>query len=843
MYNNVSREYKENMNAPLRNRMYVAVSLGVVNQEAQGNGNFTSELAEWSNKEFPWNNRSVEAEYATFEENFFKADGSMIFLPEEDEPQYNPNVGIASKDILGTITIAFPYIYDIKGITIDFGDAYPTSFKIVTNEIEHTYTNDKAIFETTDNLGETNTISIVPLAMVGGMQRLRIHKILMGVGLNYSNTEIQSMNIAENINAIANEVSSIDFDMTIVDPDNVYNVDNDDSFINYLQTGQPVNVSIGLDLENGNTEYVQIAKLLLSNWNSKKNSMSFSAVDKFVLMDEDYDDYRIHTRTLYDDAVDILTFCGFEPDEYIIDDCLRDVTVTNPLPKTSCKELLQLIANAGRCIIYQDRDGLIVFKANFATVIDPTDVSVSTNGHADWSKPQNVMQGSDYVYAEFTDNFFSADGSMYFLPENGEEYLETSYVSAQVADDNGNFYDNLILYPYQVTYPYTASGLTYTLNNDGSIHVKGTATANTWHGLHNNNNNTGNPWRVENVNFGINDILYARCDIKGTVKGKTGYMGNYKNTSSATAVGDIFSRYTGAINIQNGVYTIEQTQQQSIDPTTVNATHICIYLYFEKDTEVDATFYPMLTKLEDATIVPTHYFFGNKPLLTLELQAGFIYYGLSVLFDGNPPQQMVISTSYLGNDVSRFVIDNPEQNAYINETFKTFDKMVISFPKATPNNRVLVNKISFGELTDYHLTYNNIIGDVEGHRETKIKNVLVKVFSYTTEEGEIQEVDDNVYYTQNINAIGENITFENPLIGTMEHAQDVAEWLGFHYSNNVSYTAKYRGDPRLNASDLLYLESDVLNNLQVEIENHKLSFNGSLEGSLELRRAIRMEGA
>ena len=39
------------------------------------------------------------------------------------------------------------------------------------------------------------------------------------------------------------------------------------------------------------------------------------------------------------------------------------------------------------------------------------------------------------------------------------------------------------------------------------------------------------------------------------------------------------------------------------------------------------------------------------------------------------------------------------------------------------------------------------------------------------------------------------------------------------------------------------MDSDVLNNLQVEISNHSLKFNGgALSGRLELRRALKMIG-
>lgn len=987
MYNKVTEEYKECMRAPLRNRMHMAVSLGVVNQDAQGNGKFTSDLAEWSDSKSPWGNKKADIEYATLEENYFKADGSMYFLPEPEEAQYNPNVGIASKNVLEPIEITFPLVYDIKGLTIDFGRAYPTKFKIITAEKEYTYTNNAELFTTKDNLGRTATIKIVPVTMVGGQQRLRINNILMGIGLNYTNNEIQSMNMTENINAISKELSSVDFDLTIVDLDGIYDVDNDDSFINYLQTGQEVNVSIGLELDNQYIEYVPIASLLLSKWDAQKDTISFRAVDKFVLMDDEYKGGTIHNRTLYDDAVEVLKYCGFEPDEYIIDDCLRDVRVVNPLPRSSAKELLQIIANAGRCICYQDREGKIVYKANFATVIDPEDVDITAVGAAEWSKPDNVTKGTDYLYADLTENFFKADGSMYFLPENGEKYLETGYVSEQVADASGHFHENIIKYPYANS-NLTKNGLKFTDNGDGSIHVEGTATADTWFGFRNNGSDDRYPMWAENAPYKLGDILQADLFIQGDCNGTIGIVGGYKTTSSPSTQGYIFNR-NHKVEMENGKTVFSCVKKQDIDPLTKTGMKITAYMYIKKDCVLDLDFSPTVTVrhsfgdllvnppyraitrtvdnayemngitytlLDDGGILvngktankvsayefysqserqtfekghtykltegrdvtghhtnpyiqwirynsdtakfdydlntangdktythtddnlstyavrivvdknqtvdnvilypklidvadydenetrPTHYVSGDKPSLTMELQAGFTYYGIKVKFDGNPPQQMLIDTYYLGKHLQTVTVDNPEKEANIEHAFVTFDKMVFTFPLGAPNDRVLINRISFGALTDYKLNYDNIVGDVKGLRETKIKNVLVKVFTYTTDkEGQPQVVEDNVYYTHNLNSVGTNITVENPLISTLEQAQTVAEWIGFYYSNNVSYTAEYRGDPILNASDLVFLESKMLSNLQVEIESHKLSFDGTLSGQLELRRAIRTE--
>lgn len=673
MYNNVSARFKEAMNEPLRNRMFLQVSLGVVNQDAQRQGTFDEEeLTVWSNPQFPWGNKKVDCEYATLEENYFRADGTMRFLPEGEYLQYDPSVGIASKEIKGSITVHFPVKYDLKGITLTFGSSYPTRFNIITEEGTKTYDNDARVFSTTDNLGYTRTLTIEPLEMVGGRQRLRIENILMGVGLNYTNAEIQKMNYTEKNNAVSEEVPSATFDLTITDPEQIYDVDKVESFINFLQTGQKMSMSIGLELDDGSVEYIPVCQLLLSTWSSRKGIMSFNAVDKFTLMDDDYDNgYTIEPRTLYDCATVVLTFMGFAPDEYIIDDCLRDVVTNAPLPRIPCRELLQLIANAGRCIVYQNREGQIVFKANFGTVIDPDDVVVESTTQAAWSKPQNVTHGAQDIYADLTRNFFSADGSMKFKPENGEEYGSTGYVSAEISDENGNF--------------------------------------------------------------------------------------------------------------------------------------------------------------------------SEVPSLTLKLQAGFVYYGLTVVFGGNPPAEMQIDTYYLGEHVQTVTRRECEPTTYLADTFETFDEMTISFPVAYPCNRVLVQKVTFGELTDYELTYSNIIGDVLGFRDSKIKNVLVKIYSYeNNEDNEPQEIQDDVYYSYNVNTSGQNVRITNPLIDSEQLAEQVAEWLGFYYSNNVFYTLDYRGDPRLNASDLVYLESNVLNNLQAEIESHKLTFDGTLQGSLELRRAIRV---
>ena len=59
-----------------------------------------------------------------------------------------------------------------------------------------------------------------------------------------------------------------------------------------------------------------------------------------------------------------------------------------------------LLANACRCVLKQDVDGKIIIRANFATVLDPDDFSVDTNGVADWSDPENIFIGESRVFCK-----------------------------------------------------------------------------------------------------------------------------------------------------------------------------------------------------------------------------------------------------------------------------------------------------------------------------------------------------------------------------------------------------------------------------------------------------------
>ena len=680
-----SNKYKEIMNRAVRNRAYISIGIGIINQNAQEDGKVAGTFAYWSDGNVFDANQS-RVEYATMEENFMKLDGSMVFVPEDDEWKQFQYNGVTTDAVVESqseseregvfpvaVRIEFRETYAIKGLTLDFGSAYPTEFQVETAEKQLVFSNDSERFVTEEVLGDTDYILIRPITMVGGRQRFRLKSVLMGVGLQYSNAQTQQFSHDDFVSSISEELPSETLRFSFYDEAGRFDVDDDNSFIDYLETTQKVTLSFGLELDDGSIEWHQVATNYLKDWKSQKGIVTINATDRLSQMKDKYvDGNKIYERTAYEEAVNIFTSAGLEPDEYWLDDYLHDVQLSNPMPEATHRECLQLLANACRCILRQDENGRILIKANFATVLDPDDLQVTENGVTAWSHPRNILIGTNVVYGELTQDFLKMDGSMYFLPED-ESYLETSYVSAQVSDEQGLFETN--------------------------------------------------------------------------------------------------------------------------------------------------------------------------PVIGIQMPAAYTYYGVNMEFAGNPPQELMIHTYKSGELQERVQFEGLSPSSTLLYDFKSFDTMMFEFTKGQANNRVLVNKISFGSLSDYVLTRQNMLENPVGYKEKRVKMVKVRVFTFTeNEKGKFEQVEDEIYVNREINPVGDIKTLENQLISTAEHAQLLAEWMGNYYANNISYEVKYRGEPRLMAGDIIHMESEKKSNVQVEVESHSLSYNGAFSGSLEVRRALKMMG-
>lgn len=826
---NVSSKYKKEMQKNLRNRSYMMVTVGIISNEAQLSAKVLDGTSYFSDDQTLFKDRAIEHTYATLEENVFKLDGSMLFPPMNTGYQQLINEAACLSENVGEgITVNFDNYYDIKGLTIRFGEYYPTQFSITTSDnVVHTYENNSNTFTTDISFKHTDRITITPLSFVNGdNKRLRIESMLMGIGIVFQNEDIESASFTDSKSFISEELPQIDFNITCFDKNKRFRVDDSNSFINYLETGQEISVSMGYELDDGTTEWLNMPRTYLSGWSSNNNKVAFTSTDRFALLTNKYTlGNTIHTRTLYEEAKSVLQDAGLRLDEYEISDILRTITIVNPMPEVTHAEALQLIANAGRCLLVQDENGVVKLVANFENILDPSELVVDSDTHTAWSNPQSIARPNNVVYADLSNNFFALDGSMNFIPpENSGIIVDNSgYVSSQVSNHVGKFYKNYIPSDYKYTDGNkTETAIVWTVDENNYIHLN-------YPFPRNANYQVLTKMPLKKGKYYLFGLPYMTETIQSKFNVEMTYTFYDSNKNILT---------TSVLNWRNAtpIYTMPEDGFVSLDIKVFqNGTN---YAYN------DIVFRPMIGD-EDAAPIGAFTDWKPKPKLTIKLPTAYTYYGINLLF-ANPIKSFTIRTYEGGvlKDTLNVEADSNNQNLFeINHAFYSFNAMEFEFNQTgIPFQRVVLKQLSFGRLSEYELASTNMAEKPLGIVEEKVQSVNVKIFTF--ENGASGEqpkaLDDNVYSTYTVNSTGSNPTFGNQLISTPEHALSVAKWIANYYANNISYTVDYRGEPRIDAGDYIFLESEVLNNLQVEVESHTINFNGALSGSLTLRRAANL---
>lgn len=734
-----SNEYKDMMRRKWRNPLsYLRVTIGLINQQAQASAYIPERdvYTYYSDLVKPMDNYKVQELYATCDQDYTTVDGSMYFLPK-DAADVVLNQGIVTDGLQGEIEIRFPVQYDIKGLTVEFGKAYPVDFTIISDNRTLNVTNNTDGHYVTEEIFEGATfLRFVPAAMVNGRSRFRINQITMGIGVYFDSKKILSATKKEHISPISEELPTIDFDVTVDNKDRAYDVENEESTVNFLEIGQQVEVLYGQAMDDGTIEWIPGTSLALKSWSADDTEMDFQASDCFDGMDSTYyrGQYHPNGMSLYDIAVDVLTDAQVDYRNYWIDPYLKDVLVVNPMPVVMHKEALQLIANAGRCILYQNRAGRIILKSSFVPDMVATSDNETYFSHAaailDHAKKETyALPGQDYT---------GVSGTQYFLPRqtDGITYLNTGYVSEAVAGDNGLFADN--------------------------------------------------------------------------------------------------------------------------------------------------------------------------PTVGITMEAAYKCFGLTLEFGQNCPDTVVFHAYYNGALQEDYMVSGLTQTYVVSHEFPEFDFLELEFVRGCPNNRVILDSITFSDSTDYILEYGvELTKTPKGTQLDRVRELQVvrTIYNLSTEDTKelvretITVTDQDNQYTfylsnasydlsvaliepsegqtatiigssayyatveltgiagatevavmgkeylitqtkvsRQLNPTGSLETWENPLVSDGAHAANLADWIGDYLKSDREYDLQYRGEPRMDANDIAFLENKYVPDLLIRVTDHTLKFNGGLSGTIKARR-------
>ena len=735
----VSREYKRSMKEKLRNRSYIRVTIGVINQQAQASAcvphpeNYTY----YSNLKWPLDNYQVQELYATCDQDYTAVDGSMYFLPRAREDVVL-NQGIVSEDLPGSIEIQFPIRYDIKGLTVEFGRAYPVDFRIESdNKTVEIAGNATEHFVTEEIFEGATFLRFVPASMANGQSRFRIHQLTMGIGIYFDNRKILSATKKEHISPVMEELPALDFDMTIDNKDRAYDVENEESTVNFLETGQEVKVLYGQELDNGTVEWLPGATVYLREWSADDEEMSFTATDRFESMDGTYykGEYRSEGISLYDLAVDVLKDAGVDSRTYWLDNYLKDVSVCNPMPVVSHKEALQLIANAGRCILYQDRNGNIFMKSSFVPDMEAASDNEAYFSHAGAVLDKKAKQSYAMTARDYTD----VQPTQYFLPrqETGKAYLNTGYISEAAASADGTFAVNPAV-EISLEARYKCFGLT--------------------------------------LEFGRNnpDTVIFHASLAG--EPREDYM--VSGLTAMTVISHEFPEFDRLV--------LEFTKGCPYNRVILNN------IIFGDSTDYMLEYGHELTKTPKGTQLPK----------VGELQVVRTFYSQGVEAKELAKETVTVSAA-----------DN---------------RYTIYFSAPSYDLSCTITEPQAGQ-TAVIVDSSNYYATVELTGVTGACEVLITGREYIVTQARV---------SRRLNPTGRLEQWENPLVSDVVHAADLADWVGDYMRADREYDLQYRGEPRIDANDIAFLENKYVPGLLLRVYDHTLKFNGALSGTIKARREI-----
>ena len=734
----VSKAYKESMKSSLRERAYIMISFGLVNQEAQAKATVDNgSYAYYSNKDNIFGEHIDDTVYATLEEEFTKVDGSMFFLPRATEGGRYYDTGIVSDKLVSEarceVVISLNTIAtDFKGLTINFGENYPVDFDIVgsTGQTIEFRENTKSKWSTEEVLENTTYIKLVFYKMKNPQSRLRIYSIMFGYGLVYYNNSVMSSALDSYVSPIGADVPQFDFSVTLKNYDHYFNVDNPNSAINYLETGQEMDIMYGYQTPGSDTiEWIQGNHLWCSEWESDDNTATIRCQDIFRNMDGEYVKglYSAAGKSYYALAEEILKDAGIS--EYYIDPRLKKLYSNNPIPRVKYKEALQIIANACRCVLTQSRDGKVQIKSNFMP-----SASIATNGEETYSNAANVLTDTPKVeYATLAGNYTPTDGTMFFLPRNGKAALTTGYVSKEISGANGTFTKNPV-----VTITMEAIRAYYGLKLVFGTALPAAFTIRTY-----KSGEPVNEYPVEKDEINTTSIILRDFDDFDVMK--------IEFTKTTEPYNRIVLNYFSLSDVVD--FTMNRRDMTSspkaIKQELIKEVIVPCYTYQENNREENLVY-------EDIDVVAG------------EVETYYIQdpsYGYKVKLDEVEGKATVVAWS----------------NYFVT--------------------------IKFNVTGSFKL-------EVQGYRYKIVEK----------------------YATVSLNARGKTVKWKNPLISNTTMANELAAWLADYYTAGIEYEYDTRGNPELDATDIVYQENEFHDGMRVNIYRHTVNFKQAFSGRVTARR-------
>ena len=427
----VSESWKSNHKKTIVDESFVEVSLDVADPDAIADASSSDNGASYisNTTQIVREVDKVIVPYLTLEQNMWLLDGKREVIPTENYQKCG-YIGDIVGDSYGVfsektplLTVSFTKVHNnlIPAITITWGSAYGE----YAVDFDVTVYNGNTVVASKEVLGNTLTKTVVDMDIIGydridiavkkwclPYHRARVEEIFVGLNKVYTKANLFSYSHTQTVDPVSSSLPKAEVSFSIDNVDNSYNPHNSSGMTQYLMERQEVQARYGYKLGNS-VEWIEGGTFYLSEWDAPQNGLvaNFKARDLLEYMTDTFYGglYNPNGVSLYALAEQVLRQANLPLNRngsvrWIIDESLESIYTVAPLPVDTLANCLLMIANAGGCVLYQDRQGMLRIEkiSNISTDYSINLTNSFSKSEISLSKP--LKQVSVLAYQYYTES-------------------------------------------------------------------------------------------------------------------------------------------------------------------------------------------------------------------------------------------------------------------------------------------------------------------------------------------------------------------------------------------------------------------------------------------------------
>lgn len=272
-----------------------------------------------------------------------------------------------------TLHFTHSFAERIPGVTITWSptyDEWAASLRVTAYHGERvifmkTISNTALVTPVAGDISGYDKIVVEVLSWCKPYRRARVENLFLGLIQAYGKEKLMSYSASMAVDPLSAALPKSEISFSVSNLDGEYNPDNPHGAEKYLMERQEIIAEYGFKL-GGSIQWIPGGTYYLNRWETPQNGItaSFSARDAIEFLSDPYTGPT--TGTLLEIAQSAFEQAGLPPmpdgsPRWYVDSSLGEIEAAQPgqPQKLTIAQMLQYIANAGRCVFYQDRAGKV----------------------------------------------------------------------------------------------------------------------------------------------------------------------------------------------------------------------------------------------------------------------------------------------------------------------------------------------------------------------------------------------------------------------------------------------------------------------------------------------------